>query len=255
MQRKITLGTLLFTLTTLAFGQVCGPCSIDYGYLSPGVYPDTLPPATAGTYYAYDITFVMQADTTVDVVGTLDFLNYHIMEPVGLPYGMEVSTDLGDFPVDYDPAVSLYGCARVCGTPLVPGFYEVTVPLIATLEFPGGDQAAEFSLFMEVLPAVPDGGGIIETATFGCEPVTVGFETSIQRWRRWLCLFPGILATVTTASRNSLPIKHTDVIGGDITQYIVTHTITIDTIGYSLDYGTALSTGCDDYTIFDAWGS
>ena len=146
----LLLISLLITSVQNIFSQVCGTCAIDYGYIIPDVYPDTLPPAVAGEYYETDITFVFPEDTTVDVVGTLEFLNFHILEPVGVPYGMNVSTNLGDFPVDYDPDISVYGCAKVCGTPLVAGWYVVTVPLIATLEYPGGDQATEYHLYIEV---------------------------------------------------------------------------------------------------------
>ncbi|HMU69495.1 MAG TPA: hypothetical protein PKC38_05790, partial [Chitinophagales bacterium] len=60
--RILTLATLsfLFIQTNKAFSQACATCSIDYTYTSPGVYPDTLPPATAGEFYEADITFVMQ---------------------------------------------------------------------------------------------------------------------------------------------------------------------------------------------------
>ena len=94
MQKSYTLlVTCLLLAAAQSFSQVCSTCSIDYAWISPGVYPDTLPPATAGEFYESDITFVMQDDTTVDVVGTLEFLNYHILEPVGMPYGMNVSTN------------------------------------------------------------------------------------------------------------------------------------------------------------------
>lgn len=246
---------VIFTLISVqAFAQACSTCAIDYAYASPGVYPDTLPPATAGEFYEADITFVMQEDTTVDVVGTLEFLNYYIMEPVGMPYGMAVSTNIGDLPVNYDPDLSLYGCARVCGTPLVPGWYEVVVPLIATLEYPGGDQAAEYSLFLEVLPAVDAGGGIIATETYGCEPVSVDFETSIHSFGA-----PGVTYTWDfgngSTSVNEFPPTQTyTAIGGAVTEYVITHTVTIDTFGYTLEYATALASGCDDCTIFGCTG-
>jgi len=250
--------TLVFCLTTLfyqaGFSQACGPCTIDYAWISPGVYPDTLPPATAGVYYESDITFVMQADTTVDVVGTLEFLNYHILEPVGMPYGMHVSTNLGDLPVDYDPDISLYGCARVCGTPLVPGMYEVTVPLIATLEYPGGDQAAEYSLFLEVLPAVPEDGGFIPTVTYGCDPVSVDFETSMHSLGADGFSYAWDFGNGITSTSEFPPTQTYTAIGGVPTDYIVSHTITIDTFGYQLEYATILSSGCDDCTFFGCTG-
>ncbi len=240
--------------THIVSAQVCGTCAIDYGFVVPGVYPDTLPPATAGEYYETDITFVFPTDTTVDVVGTLAFLNFHIMEPVGVPYGMQVSTNLGDFPVDYDPGVSVYGCARVCGTPLVAGWYEVTVPLVATLEYPGGDQATEYSLFIEVLPPVPAAGGIIPTVSFGCEPLTVDFETSIHSAGAAGFTYTWDFGNGNTSTAEFPPTQTYTAIGGLPTDYIITHTVSIDTIGYSLDYVTVVSSGCDDCTIFGCTG-
>ncbi len=255
MQKHFTLSLIL---GLLAFNrldaQLCGPCTIDYGYAVPGVYPDTLPPATAGEYYESDITFVMQADTTIDVVGTLDFLNYHILVPVGAPYGMHVSTNLGDLPVDYDPDVSLYGCARVCGTPLVPGWYEVTVPLIATLEYPGGDQSAEYSIFIEVLPAAIADGGIIPSVTYGCDPVDVDFETSIHSAGVDGFAYSWDFGNGSTSSSEFPSTQTYYAIGGAETQYIVEHTVTIDTIGYQLDYVTVLTSGCDDCAFFGCTG-
>lgn len=254
--RILTLATLsfLFIQTNKAFSQACATCSIDYTYTSPGVYPDTLPPATAGEFYEADITFVMQDDTTVDVVGTLDFLNYYIMEPVGMPYGMHVSTDLGDLPVNYDPTVSLYGCARVCGTPLVAGWYEVTVPLVATLEFPGGDQAASYSIYLEVLPAAPTGGGIIPTASFGCEPLNVDFETGVHSMGADGFSYTWDFGNGATSTSEFPPSQSYVAVGGVPTDYVIMHTVSIDTIGYTLDYVTALSSGCDDCTIFGCTG-
>jgi len=254
--RKLATIIIVFTcfIHSNLQAQVCGTCSIDYGFILPGVYPDTLPPATAGEFYESDITFVMQEDTTIDIVGTLEFLNYHILEPVGTPYGMFVSTNLGDLPVDYDPDVSLYGCARVCGTPLVPGWYEVTVPLIATLEYPGGDQAAEYSIFIEVLPAAIGGGGIIPTATFGCDPLEVDFETSIPSLGVDGFTYTWDFGNGVTSNEEFPPTQTYNAIGGIETEYIVSHTVTIDTIGYLLDYVSVLSSGCDDCTFFGCTG-
>ncbi len=252
--RTTLLTFLMISIYQLASGQACSLCLIDYGYISPGVYPDTLPPATAGEYYEADITFVMQEDTTVDVVGTLEFLNYHIMEPVGMPYGMSVSTNLGDLPVDYDPDVTLYGCARVCGTPLVPGWYEVVVPLVATLELPGGDQAAEYSIFLEVLPAAVAGGGFTPSATFGCEPLSVDFETSMHSMGAAGFSYTWDFGNGSTSTSEFPPTQTYTAIGGVPTDYVITHTVTIDTFGYTLEYATAVASGCDDCTIFGCTG-
>jgi len=252
--RHTSLIAILTLFAKIGFSQACSTCSIDYAWITPGVYPDTLPPAIAGEFYESDITFVMQADTNIDVVGTLDFLNYHILEPVGMPYGMNVSTNLGDLPVDYDPDVSLYGCARVCGTPLVPGWYEVTVPLIATLEYPGGDQAAEYSIFLEVLPAPVVGGGFIPTITYGCDPINVDFETSIHSAGVDGFTYSWDFGNGATSSSEFPPTQTYTAIGGVTTEYIVTHTVNIDTFGYELAYATIIESGCDDCTFFGCTG-
>ena len=62
-------------------------------------------------------------------------------------------------------------------TPLVAGSYTITVPLIATLEDPAGDNPAEYELSLEVLPPSATDGGIVASTTFGCSPLTVDLST------------------------------------------------------------------------------
>lgn len=241
---------LFFSLTLRA--QYCGLCSIDYSYTSPGVYPTTLPPAIAGEYYETDLTFVLAEDTVTDF-GTFAFLNYYIMEPLGMPYGLHATSDLGDFPVNYDPDLGLYGCVRICGTPLIAGSYSVTVPLIATLEDPAGDQPAEYYLSIEVFPATGGGDGIIASSAFGCSPTAINFSSSIASDGA-----DGFSYTWDfgngNASTDEFPETQIYTATDEPVQYIITHTVTIDTIGYSLDYIKILTTGCDDCSFFGCTG-
>ena len=255
---KHTLLTTVFFIGTIALqAQTCPGCSIDYSYTSPGLYPEILPPATAGEYYEVDLTFLLQEDTTVEVLGsdvTFAFLNYHILEPIGLPYGIHVTSNLGDFPVDYDPADGLFGCARVCGTPLVAGSYTITVPLIATLEDPAGDNPAEYELSLEVLPPSATDGGIVASTTFGCSPLTVDLSTGhpsdgAEGFSYTWDFGDGTYSILEDPVSVTLTADGTEPV-----EYVVTHTVTIDTIGYNLDYVTVLSTGCDDCAFFGCTG-
>ncbi len=229
------------------YAQSCTGCSIDFSYTTPGLYPAELPAATAGTYYETDVTFVLQEDTTVEILGselTFAFLNYYIMEPIGAPFGIHTTSNLGEFPVDYDPAESLYGCVRICGTPLIAGTYNITVPLIATLEDPAGDQPAEFELTLEVLPATGI-GGIVASSLLGCSPAAIDFTTGISSGGAdGFSYFWEFGDGSSSAEENPGTITYTTT--DTATIYPVTHTVTIDTFPYTLDYITVLSTDCND---------
>ena len=179
--------------------QTCPGCSIDYSYTSPGLYPEILPPATAGEYYEVDLTFLLQEDTTVEVLGsdvTFAFLNYHILEPIGLPYGIHVTSNLGDFPVDYDPADGLFRLCPCLWHAPGAGSYTITVPLIATLEDPAGDNPAEYELSLEVLPPSATDGGIVANYHLWLQPAHGRFQyRSPERRRRRLLFIHGTLAT------------------------------------------------------------
>jgi PKD repeat protein len=240
-----------------AFSQTCPDCVIDESYTLPGLYPVSIPPATAGEYYETDLTFVLQEDTTVDVLGdmvTFEFLNYNILEPIGLPYGIHVSSNLGDFPVNYDPDVSLYGCAKVCGTPLIAGTYTITVPLIATLEDPAGDQPAEYEIILEVLPASGSSGGIVSTATFGCSPLTVDLSSGHPSGGADGFSYTWNFGDGTSGTMEDPSVMTFTADGTEPVEYIITHTVAVDTIGYSLDYVVVTATNCDDCTIFGCTG-
>ncbi|MFN0275576.1 MAG: T9SS type A sorting domain-containing protein [Chitinophagales bacterium] len=250
--KKITFLLVLLILGLQGKAQYCPGCDIDYSYTVPGVYPVSLPPAIAGEYYETDLTFVLAEDTATDF-GTFEFLNYHIMEPLGMPYGLNASSDLGDFPVDYDPDVSLYGCVKVCGTPLIAGVYNITVPLIATLEDPAGDQPAEYYLSIEVLPPAGSSGGFSASTTFGCSPSVINFTTSypsdgVDGFSYAWDFGNGF----TSVDEIPSPQFYT---ASDVPEtYIVSHTVTIDTVGYTLDYVKITGTNCDDCTFFGCTG-
>ncbi len=107
-------------------------CIIDSTQTAAGVYPDTLPDATAGQPYSVDITFVMLTDTL-----GLTIYNYQILSVAGLPVGLNWQCNAAAGGCNYDPSVSVYGCVLVSGTPLVAGTYTMTVTVVADVQLVG----------------------------------------------------------------------------------------------------------------------
>src|SRR5262245_59919481 len=73
----------LFAAIHLLPCRSAAQCVIDSSQTSSGVYPDTLPDATAGQFYTSDITFVMITDT-----GGLTISNFEILNVTGVPIGL-----------------------------------------------------------------------------------------------------------------------------------------------------------------------
>ena len=91
-------------------------CTIDSTQTAAGIYPDSFPDATVGQFYTQDVTFVMLTDTM-----GLTINNYHLVAITGLPIGLSWQCNNASNGCNYDPAVSLYGCVNVSGTPLIAG--------------------------------------------------------------------------------------------------------------------------------------
>jgi hypothetical protein len=148
--RKFTC-CLLFL--ALGFFGASSQCFIDSSQMVAGVFPDTLPEATAGQFYTTDVTFVMLLDTL-----GLPITNYHITNVTGLPIGLTWQCNNFANGCNYDPTVNLYGCANFNGTPLIPGSYVAHVTVIATVSVVG-DQTIDYPLPINVLPSQSTNNG------------------------------------------------------------------------------------------------
>jgi len=168
---KRTISCLLATLFFLCFysGESRAQCLIDSTQTGAGIYPDTLPVATAGQPYDIDITFVMITDTM-----GLTINNYQIVSVVGMPVGLAWQCNNAGNGCNYDPAVSLFGCVDISGTPIVPGNYILTVTVIADVQLVGA-QTIPFDVPMTVLPGTVTNPGFTMVNSAGCGPLTVDF--------------------------------------------------------------------------------
>jgi len=209
MDMKRILLSLAFTITGfLAFAQ----CSIDSTQTDPGIYPDTLLPATVNQPYTQDITFVMITDTM-----GITITNFNIANITGLPVGMTWQCNNFANGCNYDPSQSIYGCVNLSGTPLIAGVYNATVTVIATLQVLG-DQTISYTLPFTVLPDTVSNPGFSMTNSSGCLPLSVTFVTNNPGQASYLWDFGnGIQSTLENP-----PIQTYNAPG----DYVVTQTVT-----------------------------
>jgi PKD repeat protein len=187
-------------------------CTIDYSQTVPGVYPDTLMPATVNQPYSQDITFVLITDTL-----GLTIYNFQIVSITGLPVGITWQCNHFANGCNYNPAVTLYGCIGLSGTPLIAGTYHPVVTVVASVQLVG-NQTITYSMPLVVLPDSSTNAGFSMSASSGCEPLTITFTNNNPGQTAYLWDFgDGMLSTLEN------PPPHTYSSAGT---YIVTLTIT-----------------------------
>ncbi|MCB0795244.1 MAG: hypothetical protein KDB88_10960 [Flavobacteriales bacterium] len=154
-------------------------CSVAPPY--PTLCPAQPPSAVAGQYYETDLTFWLPVSfTDPGTQFTVDFEQMLITSISGVPFGLEVETS--DPQGLYFPQQDQYGCARICGTPLGPGTYTITIGILATVSLNGIslDVPESFPVQLEVLPG--SGGNVSFTydPTSGCGEAVVSFSANID---------------------------------------------------------------------------
>ncbi|HEY8403482.1 MAG TPA: T9SS type A sorting domain-containing protein [Flavobacteriales bacterium] len=180
------ISSLLFVLCFHAavFAQ-CEECTPDMtcgqGMNFPAVCPLEAQDATAGEYYEQTLTFFIP-NSFVDPQSnlTVTLLSVEIVSVTGLPFGLEYTLNDSDG-VYYPSQGQNYGCATVCGIPLIPGTYDVLITVTGVVSAFGLEieQTESFSSIITVLP------GEGATATFvydnlaGCGSLEVNYEATI----------------------------------------------------------------------------
>jgi hypothetical protein len=181
------LAVLLALCTqTQQLSAQCPGCTPDETCISadglPTVCPLELPPATAGTYYEDYLTFYLPAEVN-DVENGIQatLLEVTISSVTGLPFGMDFTVNDDD--ATYFPSEGEnFGCATLCGTPILPGTYSIniTVDVVAVAFGFEVEQAQSFFYTFIVEPGSGGNSGFAFSSTAGCGSFDVTFEALIN---------------------------------------------------------------------------
>ncbi len=174
MQRPYLLLLLLawMCMPRMSHAQ-CPGCLMNTSFSAPGIYPDTLPAGTMGLTYDQDVTFVMFTDTQGLTVNY-----FQIASVSGLPFGLNWQCNNSGNGCTYNPANSIYGCVKICGTPLQSGFFVIHVGVIANLQLVG-NQNSNIDLYLQVSPPTGGNASFTFSPSSGCDSATVHFQATI----------------------------------------------------------------------------
>ena len=183
-----TLTKIIFVLTLLpfwAFGQ-CETCEPDLTCVAvdfPVLCPEQLPNGTQGEPYSATATFNLPP-SVIDPGSGLEatLLTVTISSVTGLPFGLEFSPNNPNGV--YQPENGeYYGCAVVCGTPLVSGSFFVEINVTVLVSAFGFQQTVEESFSLPLIVEPGEGGdgptSFSLSASQGCAPLTVQGENLI----------------------------------------------------------------------------
>ena len=152
----------------------CPNCNFSTATTTPGIYPNPLPDGTQGQFYDQDVSFVMFTDTQ-----NLTVNYFKILAVNNLPFGLSWECNNAGNGCQYDPAVSIYGCVKICGTPLQTGTFTIAVDVLANFPFPAGDQYSTINIGLSILPASGGNSGFTYNPIGGCDSATIDFTALI----------------------------------------------------------------------------
>ena len=164
---------LLVLLAPTRLLAQCAGCVVDSSFTAPGIYPNPLPDGTQGQAYNEDVTFVLFTDTSGLAVNY-----FKITSVTGIPFGLQWQCNNASTGCQYDPQVSVYGCVKICGTPLQPGDFMLNVNIDANLELVGTQQST-INIPIHIAPAGGGNAGFTFNPATGCDSLTVSFNALI----------------------------------------------------------------------------
>jgi len=166
MKRIATLS--LFVIAFLTFqaetiNAQCPGCTIDLQCgvgitpVSPALCPAVLPNGVQGQPYDENATFFMPRDFTDEDSGQDVTLNsITVTNVTGMPQGMSYTCNQPNcaYTVTTDP-LTQRGCVKMCGTPTVPGNYNIVIAVVANVSTPIGviNQPTSFSIPLTIEPS------------------------------------------------------------------------------------------------------
>lgn len=184
MTRRFTLALALFSATLLS--AQCPTCTPDESCASPdglpAVCPEIIPSAIAGEPFEEVLTFFLPASVEDPDTGIpADLIEVTVTGLTGLPFGLDYALDQAD--ATYSPqSGENYGCATICGTPIVPGVFTATVFVDVTVSVLGFDveTSESFERIIEVLPGSGSNASFTFSNLTGCGSTEVQFEALVD---------------------------------------------------------------------------
>lgn len=177
MKKLFTLLVLFIQLQFInQLKAQCSGCLIDTTQTTVGFYPTTLPDATFNQPYNQDLTFVMFTDTLGFTVNT-----FQITGVSGAPVGINWQCNNSMNGCVYNPSTSIYGCVKICGTPLQTGTFNVVITIVADVQLIG-QQSVDFTLPLTVVAASGGNAGFSFTPAAGCAPAAIDFSSALPAY-------------------------------------------------------------------------
>ncbi len=152
----------------------CPGCLIDTTITTPGIYPNNLPNGTQGLPYSTDVTFVMFTDTSGYTVNY-----FKILSVSGLPFGLTWECNNSSNNCQYNPAINIRGCVRICGTPMQTGSFTMNVYILMNLQTVGNfNSTLQMTIFID--PSAGGNSGFTFSPAQACDSTTAEFNALID---------------------------------------------------------------------------
>ena len=131
------------TLNLYAQANQCPGCAINVACNNPAanfpaLCPAILPDGDAGQPYSQDVTFFMPYIIDASGFSGLNLEELTVLSISGIPSGLSWTTNhyasspTNFYDITSDPNTQ-HGCAKICGTPLLPGSYTATVSVLVKI--------------------------------------------------------------------------------------------------------------------------
>lgn len=245
--------TLLFSILILSFSYSvsaqCPGCVINGCSSSVpdgGLCDSIIPPGMANQPYDEDISFYLPNQATIS--GTsVTLLRVKILGLGGLPFGLDWESDKSPNDEYFPPNGENDGCVKVCGTPLVPGNYTVTVFLEGDVNTPVGqlnNQPLQYDIDVRILPDTSSGGGAFTfnySPAGGCGTTDITFTTKFPSNS-----VPGYSYSWDFGNGNQSTSENPAIQSYAPGVYTVISQVTIDTAGYKLSNIAIDNLSCND---------
>ncbi|MGB1074955.1 MAG: PKD domain-containing protein [Flavobacteriales bacterium] len=146
----------------------------------PTICPEQLPAGETDVLYEEVITFFLPAEVTDPSSGAVaDLQSVTITGIQGVPQGLTVVLDDPDGV--YAPASGqTSGCASICGTPIWPGDFVITISISAIASVFGFEQTVtdSFTYDLQINPGPGGTSTFTASQTSGCDSISVDFAAT-----------------------------------------------------------------------------